>query len=131
DRANAGCGQGHSRGGSTATRCAAVFRIARNLAGIGMAFRLRTVCKRREAGPQEKRHCYAATDAIVVDVRSGNHLQGDQSKSSAAPSLQTKLIGTSPIAWVVIVKDSKTADTLPAGQTEFEKTWTDPQPSEG
>ena len=49
----------------------------------------------------KQRHCYAATDAIVMDVRSGSHLQGDEFKTSAAPALQIKLIGAAPLALVV------------------------------
>src|SRR5262249_54953487 len=32
----------------------------------------------------KKRHCYAATDDILVEVRSGSHLQGDEFKSDQA-----------------------------------------------
>ncbi len=77
------------------------------------------------------RHCYGATDDIIVDVRSGSHMMGDEFKTSAAPALQIKLVGTGPIARVVVVKDSQVADTLRAGQKEFETTWTDPKPSAG
>ncbi len=41
------------------------------------------------------------------------------------------MIGTGPIARVVVVKDSQVADALRAGQKEFETAWTDPKPSAG
>jgi hypothetical protein len=79
----------------------------------------------------KQRHCYAATDAVVMDVRSGSHLQGDEFKTGAPPVLHIKVIGAAPLARVVIVKDSQVVETIAAGQAEFEKNWTDPRPSEG
>jgi hypothetical protein len=79
----------------------------------------------------KQRHCYAATDAIVMDVRSGSRLQGDEFKTSAAPALQIKVLGTAPIARIVVVKDSAVAATLPANGNDFDTTWTDPTPAVG
>src|SRR5262249_22674802 len=41
----------------------------------------------------KKRHCYAATDDIIVDVRSGDHLMGDEFQTRADPRLQIHVIG--------------------------------------
>jgi hypothetical protein len=79
----------------------------------------------------KQRHCYAATDAIVMDIRSGNHIQGDEFMTSAAPALQIKVLGTAPIARIAIVKDSAVAATLPGNGNDFETTWTDPKAAEG
>ncbi len=45
----------------------------------------------------KKRHCYGATDNIIVDVRSGEHVMGDEFKTSDLPSLQISIVGTAPI----------------------------------
>src|SRR5262249_32289011 len=36
----------------------------------------------------KKRRCYAATDDIIVDVRSGKHLMGEEFKATEVPTLQ-------------------------------------------
>ncbi len=55
----------------------------------------------------KKRHLYAATDNIIADVSSGDHMMGDVFSSAAPPSLKVKLTGTAPFAKVHIVKDGK------------------------
>src|SRR5262249_25110370 len=55
----------------------------------------------------KKRHVYGATDDIVLDVRSGEHLMGDAFKTSEPPSLAIQTTGTAPIDAVVILRDSK------------------------
>jgi hypothetical protein len=54
-----------------------------------------------------KRHIYAATDNILADITSGNHMMGDEFSSASAPALRIKLTGTAPFAKVQIVKDGK------------------------
>ena len=54
-----------------------------------------------------KRHVYAATDEILADVRSGDYLAGDEFTTSALPTLNVKLEGTSKFAKVVIIRDGK------------------------
>src|SRR3954470_2672062 len=51
----------------------------------------------------KKRHCYAATDNIVLVVRSGDHLMGDTFETAERPTLQVEARGTSPIARVRVV----------------------------
>src|SRR5207253_11524904 len=36
----------------------------------------------------KKRHCYGATDHLIVNVRSGEHLMGDEFKTVIPPSLE-------------------------------------------
>src|SRR5262249_4556696 len=36
----------------------------------------------------KKRHCYGATDNIILDVRSGNHVMGDEFTTDAPPTFQ-------------------------------------------
>jgi hypothetical protein len=78
-----------------------------------------------------KRHSYGATDNILLDVRSGDHLMGDEFRSTAAPTLQIKVGGTQPIAKIDILKDSKVVHTVNPNQADYEGNWTDPQPEAG
>jgi hypothetical protein len=79
----------------------------------------------------KKRHCYAATDDIVLDVRSGEHVMGDAFKTGAAPVLQMHVVGTKELAKVEVLKDSEVVVTLQPGKAEFKGEWTDPKASEG
>src|SRR5262249_37684787 len=78
-----------------------------------------------------KRHCYGATDNIVLDVKSGNYLMGDEFKTSQPPGLQIKVIGTAELSKVEILKDSDVVETFQPGKSEFQQTWTDPRPTAG
>ncbi|HEY7428471.1 MAG TPA: hypothetical protein VH682_29835 [Gemmataceae bacterium] len=55
----------------------------------------------------KKRHCYAATDNIVLDVRSGEHLMGDSFTTAKRPTLDIHIHGTAPIAKVHVIRDNK------------------------
>jgi hypothetical protein len=78
-----------------------------------------------------KRHSYAATDNIVLDVRSGDHLMGDGLKTGSAPELKVRVIGTAPVARVLILRDSDVVETFEPGKPEYEIKWTDPKPAAG
>jgi hypothetical protein len=77
------------------------------------------------------RRCYAATDNIIADIRSGTHLMGEEFKTNVAPALKLAIIGTKPIAQIVIVKDSKVVETIKPGKAEYKGEWTDPKPAAG
>src|SRR5262249_21768761 len=79
----------------------------------------------------KRRHCYGATDDIIVDVKSGSHLMGDEFKTREVPSLQMTVIGTKPLARIDILKDSEVVHTLQPGTQEYKGAWTDPKPSSG
>ena len=78
-----------------------------------------------------KRHCYGATDNIVVDVRSGDHVMGDEFKLNAAPMLEMHVLGTAPIARISVLRDSDVAATIQPDGSEYKGTWTDPKPAAG
>jgi hypothetical protein len=79
----------------------------------------------------KKRHCYGATDNIVLDVRSGTHVMGDELKTKLAPVLQLNVEGTADLAKVEVLRDSKVVHTVrPKGRT-YRGTWTDPNPVAG
>ena len=79
----------------------------------------------------KKRHCYGATDNIILDVTSGTHMMGDEFKTINAPTLQIKVVGTAKLARVEVLKDSAVVHTYEPGKTEFTGKWTDFIPSVG
>jgi hypothetical protein len=79
----------------------------------------------------KKRHCYGATDDILLDVRSGDHIMGDEFKSSGAPSLDVNVVGTGPIARVDVLKDSRVVQTFKPGGRDCKEHWTDHDPIAG
>jgi hypothetical protein len=76
----------------------------------------------------KKRHCYAATDNILMDVRSGEHLMGDEFETGGPFRLSVLVHGTRPITRVDIIKDfGYVYSTEPrAERVAFE--WTDEEP---
>ncbi|MFN4260581.1 MAG: hypothetical protein ACK4RK_14900 [Gemmataceae bacterium] len=76
----------------------------------------------------KRRHVYGATDNIIIDVRSGAHIQGDEFKTSAPPKLDIHIIGTAPLDQVVILRDSETVQTIRPEGNVYQGTWTDPNP---
>jgi hypothetical protein len=79
----------------------------------------------------KRRHVYGATDDIILDVRSGNHLMGDEFKTREVPKLQIRILGTHALARIDILKDSDVAHTIKTDKQEYVGTWTDPQPAQG
>lgn len=75
-----------------------------------------------------QRHCYAATDNILVDLRSGDHIMGDDWASDQPPTLQIHVVGTAPIATLEIVRNAEPCHSLSPNTTEVNLTWTDPAP---
>ncbi len=77
-----------------------------------------------------QRHCYAAQDNIVLDVRSGDHVMGDELVTRDRPRLDVRVAGTAPVARLDIVRQSGTAspiyvfDTEP-GRAEVSLRWVD------
>lgn len=73
----------------------------------------------------KKRHSYAATDNIVLDVRSGEHIMGDIFQTNGRPSLRIKALGTAPIAKLHVVRDNKYALTIEPKTDTVELTYND------
>jgi hypothetical protein len=59
----------------------------------------------------KKRHTYAATDNIVLDVRCGSALMGDEVRT-ASPSFKVVVLGTAPIATVEMLRNSAVVHTV-------------------
>jgi hypothetical protein len=55
----------------------------------------------------KRRHSYAATDNIILEVRCGKQLMGDIFDSADRPILDIKVTGTAPVAKVHIIRNSK------------------------
>jgi len=72
-----------------------------------------------------RRHCYAATDNIIMDVRSGKHLMGDEFDADGPVTLKVFVRGTTPLARVDIVKDFNYAYSTEPKKEQVEFQWTD------
>jgi hypothetical protein len=72
-----------------------------------------------------KRHVYGATDDILADVRSGEHIMGDAFSTSSLPELQVKFVGTKPFAKVHVVKDNKYVYTAEPKTAKVDFKWKD------
>jgi hypothetical protein len=79
----------------------------------------------------KKRHCYGATHDIVLDVRSGPHVMGDEFQTRAAPALDLTVIGTGPLARIDLFRDGELVESLKPNKAEYRGTWTDPRPAAG
>lgn len=66
------------------------------------------------------RHAYAATDNILLDVRSGEHIQGDIFSTSERPSLDVRINGTATLEKVEIIKNNKFVFTDRPGKTSIQ-----------
>jgi hypothetical protein len=73
----------------------------------------------------KKRHIYAATDNIVADVRSGQHMMGDVFTTASMPSLQVKLAGTAKFARVHIIRDNAYVYSTQPGTSQVQFSWVD------
>jgi hypothetical protein len=73
----------------------------------------------------KQRHSYAATDNILLDVRSADHLMGDAFTTDRAPTISIKVVGTGPIARVHVIRDNTYAMTTEPGTATVSLTYTD------
>jgi hypothetical protein len=72
-----------------------------------------------------RRHCYAATDNIIMDVRSGEHLMGDEFAVEGPVQLSVFIRGTSALARVDIIKDFRYVYSTEPRAAQVEFRWTD------
>ncbi len=83
----------------------------------------------------KKRHTYAATDAIIAEVRAEaggkEWMMGDEFTTSEKPSFRVKLVGTKPFAEIVIIKDDEIVHTTKSAGDTIEFEWTDSAPVAG
>ena len=55
----------------------------------------------------KKRHSYAATDNILLDVRCGGHLMGEAFEQNQRPTLDIRVVGTGPVAKVHVLRNNQ------------------------
>jgi hypothetical protein len=80
-----------------------------------------------------KRHCYAANDNIILSVRCGPHIMGDEFVLSGNPTLDVTVVGTKPLkqVWVIRGSAGEAAEYVyhsPLAQREVQFRWTDVAP---
>jgi len=73
----------------------------------------------------KNRHCYAATDNILLDVRCGDHLMGDEFTAGGPVRLKILAHGTGPISRVDIIKDFVYVYTTEPRTDRVEFEWVD------
>jgi hypothetical protein len=81
----------------------------------------------------KKRHTYAATDNIVLDVRMGNQgIMGDEVRT-AKPGLDVVVLGTGVIDRVDVIRNNEVVHTVrpPKDGDEAKFRWDDPAPVKG
>jgi hypothetical protein len=80
----------------------------------------------------KKRHSYAATDNIVLDVRMGAALMGDEVRTGK-PSLDVVVQGTGALDRVEVLRDGEVVHThRPEKESEQARfRWDDPAPKKG
>jgi hypothetical protein len=79
----------------------------------------------------KKRHSYAATDNIILDVRSGEHIMGDAFDTAKRPTLEIKVRGTAPIRKLSVIRNNKYVHTEEPKQRDVTLRWTDMDPVAG
>ncbi|MFB3902143.1 MAG: hypothetical protein ACE15E_01710 [Acidobacteriota bacterium] len=78
-----------------------------------------------------KRHTYAATDNIVLDFRMGSHFMGDEFTAKRLPPVQVRVVGTSPIERIDIIRDEKLIYSGKPGKKEVTLTHDDKEAGPG
>jgi hypothetical protein len=73
----------------------------------------------------KKRHSYAATDNIILEVRSGEHLMGDAFETGRRPALEITVRGTGPVAKVHVLRDNKYVYSAEPKKEEVKLRYTD------
>ena len=71
------------------------------------------------------RRTYAATDNIIVDFQSGGHAMGEEFSTNKPPRIDVRIIGTTKIQQIDIIKDNTFAYTAHPGVDEVTFTYTD------
>jgi hypothetical protein len=75
----------------------------------------------------KKRHTYAATDNIILDVRCGQAIMGDDVRTER-PRFAVTVLGTGPIAKVEVLRNSKVVHTAKPAAAESRFEWEDAAP---
>jgi hypothetical protein len=79
----------------------------------------------------KQRHCYGATDNIIVDFRCGDSVMGDAIKVVGAPKFDIHVVGTNKIAKIDILRDSEVVHTIKVDGDKYSGAWTEPKEQPG
>ena len=71
------------------------------------------------------RRCYGATDNILLIVRCGDHLMGEEFTQDKRVTLNIKAVGTTLMAGLNIIRDSGYVYSSKPNRAEVELTWSD------
>ncbi len=71
------------------------------------------------------RRTYAATDNIIVDFQSGEHAMGEEFATNEPPRFDVRIIGTTKVQQIDIIKDNTFAYTAHPGVDEVSFAYTD------
>lgn len=71
------------------------------------------------------RHVYGSTDNIVACVRCGDKLMGDEFVTPARPRLSIRIVGSSPLSKVSIIRDGNYVHTTEPNKADVDFQWTD------
>jgi hypothetical protein len=71
------------------------------------------------------RRCYAATDNILLIVRCGEHLMGQEFTSPGKPTLEIHALGTAPITRLDIVRNNQYVYSTAPNRAALDMKWTD------
>jgi hypothetical protein len=77
------------------------------------------------------RHAYAATDNLLLDVRSGAHLQGDIFAATGKPRLEIHIEGTGPVDRVEVIRNNQFVFSDRPGKASVELRYEDNDPKPG
>jgi hypothetical protein len=77
------------------------------------------------------RRCYAATDNILLVVKCGAHLMGQEFTSTGNPTFEIRAVGTAPIVKLDIIRNNQYVYTTAPNQPTLSIQWTDADPPRG
>ena len=78
-----------------------------------------------------KRHTYGATDNIVLDYRMGEHFMGEEFTASSVPPVKIRIVGTSRVAQVDIIKNEAIIYSTSPNRKTVELTYVDQDATAG
>ena len=79
----------------------------------------------------QKRHTYGATDNIVLDYRMGEHFMGEEFTASKVPPVKIRIVGTSQVAQVDIIKNEAIIYSTSPNQKTVALTYVDQDATAG
>jgi hypothetical protein len=81
----------------------------------------------------KKRHCFGATDNIVLMFGTDKQMMGDEFTATEAPVMKVKVLGTAPIRIIEVIKDNKIVYAYTPQEQEkvAEMSWRDNESGRG